>query len=271
MSLVWTRPQPPPDTSCANGICSIKQTLALVPAQPKSVRQTPAQPAQPRSTQTLATPSAGALTKGASGDKQGASWARNDTVSIATERLAFKRWLLYVLPDERACIAAMQLVVQIESDVHITNLATVPRDKRPAWLTGVPTLVDLQGQLKYEGTAALEQLQQYVAAEPLPVSSMNKQYYKLGDAGDTERDWGAPASQHDFIMPDLGTDPRYETQVPIQAAHLEALRSARQAQLDDLKSGIDNKPDPDRALPAPSHGAEGPTPRKALPPPPRAR
>lgn len=261
MSLVWSgnvgQPaEPSRALVCTGGKCS----TSLVRREP----QAPTRAAQAPSSASLVSSRAPAGEGGAL--VKAGSHAHNAAVGIATERLAFKRWLLYVLPDNRPCIAAMQLAVQVEADVHITNLATVPRAKRPTWLTGVPTLVDLVNQLKYEGTPALEQLQRYVAAEPLPVSSMTKQYYRLGVEGDTEKEWGAPAGQHDYIMPELGTDPRYETQAPIQAAHVDALRNARQAQLDDLKAGMDNKPDPDRALPAPTNPQ-----LKALPPPPRAR
>ena len=208
MSLVWSSKSSvkpvPPRGKCQDGKCSIAPSLSK---------------------------------KGTGEGQNDNPLARNQSVSIHTEKLAFKRWLLYVLPEDKPSLEAMQLVVQIESDVHITNIARIARDKRPAWLVGVPTLVDLRHQLKYEGSAALDEIRKYVEADPMPVCGMAKQYFKLGEKGDTEQDWGAPAGLHDYIMPDLTSDPRYEMESPIKAAHVQAFQDAREMQLAQTLGG----------------------------------
>lgn len=161
---------------------------------------------------------------------------RDNTVSLAVERLKYKRFLLYVRPGTQASIEAMQLAVQVDSDVHIADVDQIPKAKLPPWLTGTPTLVDLVTKLgPYTGTDALDQLRQYVASEPLPISSVTKQYFKLGEAHDTEQDWGGFAPKHDLIMPDLSKDPRYESTGSITQQHVEALRRARGGTDSDIK------------------------------------
>lgn len=157
-----------------------------------------------------------------------ASNKKEGTVSLAVERLKYKRWLLYVRPSTSACIEAMQLAIQVDSDIHIADVDQIPKSKMPPWLTGVPTLVDLVTKRgPYMGSEALEQLRQYVSSEPLPISSVTKQYFKLGERGDTEQEWGGFAPKHDFIMPDLSKDPRYESTGSITQQHVSALQRAR--------------------------------------------
>lgn len=153
---------------------------------------------------------------------------KDGTVSLAVERLKYKRWLLYVRPSTPASVEAMQLAIQVDSDIHIADVDQIPKAKLPSWLTGIPTLVDLVTKRgPYTGSAALEKLREYVSSEPLPISSVSKQYFKLGDAGDTEQDWGSFAPKHDFIMPDLSKDPRYESTASITQQHVAALQRAR--------------------------------------------
>jgi len=155
----------------------------------------------------------------------------NNKVGMPTEAIHYKRWLLYVLPDNPACVAAMKYTVQIESDCLVSNVANIPKSKRPSWLTGVPTLLDLRDKKKYEGTAVLEMLEATVVSEPLPVNSMHKKYYKFGKEGDTEGDWGAPARAQDFIMPDLSKDARYDGQGTVGKDHVSAFQKLREGQV----------------------------------------
>lgn len=159
--------------------------------------------------------------------------AENNKVGMPTEAIHYKRWLLYVLPENPACVAAMKFTVQIESDCLVSNVANIPKTKRPSWLTGVPTLLDLRDKKKYEGTAVLEMLEATVVSEPLPVNSMHKKYYKFGKEGDTENDWGAPARAQDFIMPDLSKDARYEGQGSVGKDHVYAFQKLRHSQTGD--------------------------------------
>lgn len=173
-----------------------------------------------------------------------------DKVGLPLNKLAYKRWLLYVKPECPACMAALKLTVVIESDVQVTNVDSVPKSKRPVWLVGVPTLLDLQTNKKYEGTACLQELEHYVATEPLPVSSAHKQYFKLGEAGDTEKDWGAPAAKHDYIMPDLEDDPRYRATEAITDQHVAAYATMRAGSTEDAPKAITWKAP--KAITAPS-------------------
>jgi len=157
----------------------------------------------------------------------------NNKVGMPTEAIHYKRWLLYVLPENPACIAAMKLIVQIESDCVLSNVANIPKSKRPGWLVGVPTLLDLRDKKKYEGTAVLELLEATVVSEPLPANAMHKKYYKLGEEGDTEKDWGAPARAQDFIMPDLSKDARYDGEGSIGKDHVSAFQKLRKGQTEE--------------------------------------
>lgn len=151
----------------------------------------------------------------------------NNQVGMPTEAIHYKRWLLYVLEGNAACVAALKLVVQIESDCAVSNVANIPKSQRPSWLVGVPTLLDLRNKKKYEGSAVLQLLEDTVVSEPLPVNAMNKKYFKLGAEGDTEKDWGAPARAQDYILPDLSKDARYEGKGAVGKDHVEAFQRMR--------------------------------------------
>lgn len=166
----------------------------------------------------------------------------NNKVGMPTQAIHYKRWLLYVLEGNPACVAALKLTVQIESDCVVSNVANIPKSERPGWLVGVPTLLDLRNKKKYEGSAVLELLEAVVVSEPLPVNAMNKKYYKLGAEGDTEKDWGAPARAQDYILPDLSKDARYEGKGAVGKDHVEAFQRLRSGGGDDVPKAITAPP-----------------------------
>jgi len=151
---------------------------------------------------------------------------KRDKVGLPTESIHYKRYKLYIKQDNMACIQALKYVVQIENDVHVSDVSAIPKYKRPSWLIGVPTLIDIQNKKKFTGTDAINVLKHVVTCEPLPYSSVNKKYYKFGETGDT-KNWGAPARVNDFIMPDFKEDPRYKSSKPVSIDHVMALQTLR--------------------------------------------
>lgn len=126
-----------------------------------------------------------------------------DLTRQPTQTAAFKRWVLFVRDGDRGSAEALKQSVLVDNECLVKDVDAM--DSRPQWLRAVPTLLDVHGKQKYEGSAAINHLRTVVEREPLPWDNVNKGYFTFGE-GDA---WGAPADKSDFILPSVARDERY--------------------------------------------------------------
>uniref|UniRef100_A0A6C0BMW7 Uncharacterized protein n=1 Tax=viral metagenome TaxID=1070528 RepID=A0A6C0BMW7_9ZZZZ len=72
------------------------------------------------------------------------------------ESMSF-RFLLYVEPTNRACLAAMKICANIKEPIYILDVRKL--DPVPGWLNGYPSLLDRQRNYLYQGTKCITFLQ----------------------------------------------------------------------------------------------------------------
>jgi hypothetical protein len=133
----------------------------------------------------------------------------------------FKRWVLFVRDGDRGSAEAMKHVVAMENECLVRDVDSTTA--RPAWLTAVPTLLDVAAKRKYEGSAAIHKLREAIESEPLPYDNVTRTYYTFGD-GDA---WGGPARTADFILPTVARDGRYAAATPVTPADVDAYWAGR--------------------------------------------
>ena len=73
----------------------------------------------------------------------------------------FRRFILYIIPNDRPSQSAHRLAAQFTNQIYICNILSIPKLQRPTWVNGVPTLVDNEKQIAYRGSEALKQLEKF--------------------------------------------------------------------------------------------------------------
>jgi len=148
----------------------------------------------------------------------------------------FKQWVLFVREGDVGSMEALKYVVAIENECMVKDVDSLT--SRPPWLHGVPTLLDVKAKKKYEGSAALHQLQSVIASEPMPYDSVHKGYYAFGE------DWGGISRNVDFILPTLTRDERYDATSSLTPNDVNSYMKLRTEMLDRVFGDTANKDEP---------------------------
>lgn len=82
---------------------------------------------------------------------------------VSNNELDYKTHVLYVLLGDKPSQLALEKAAK-NNEIHIVNIKNIPVNKRPGWLAGTPTLVDLQTNQIYTGSQALRCLDQACTA-----------------------------------------------------------------------------------------------------------
>lgn len=141
---------------------------------------------------------------------------------------AYKRFIMYVLPQDSNSNNAMQLLDRNSHMSHQTWVQDVRAlPTKPTWLRGVPAVADTESKRAFLGTEALQFIQSFKPVGPT--------------AHDGE---AAPAMDDLFVIPDDdgSTEPIVQTGssgssgASQAAARIEQLRAQREQQDQQMKS-----------------------------------
>lgn len=106
------------------------------------------------------------------------------TNGVSQDQSSYIKYVLYVLPEEENSIKAVQIGARF-NEIKIININTLPKSQRPPWLTGVPTLANLEKGVVFKGTEALVELKKQTE-EPLfhGLTGPSSAGFDLDGAGD---------------------------------------------------------------------------------------
>lgn len=79
--------------------------------------------------------------------------------------MSFVRFMLYIEPQDRACLAAMKVCSNIKEPVYIIDVRKL--QPRPVWLKGYPSLLDRKHNYLYQGSKCIEFLQRIEIHAPI--------------------------------------------------------------------------------------------------------
>ena len=83
---------------------------------------------------------------------------------VSDDPTHYSTYAVYFMDHDPACEELRNLVGD-RTDVLFKNVAEIPRDRRPPWLSGVPTVVRIADFAVLRGTAALNELRQWRDSE----------------------------------------------------------------------------------------------------------
>jgi hypothetical protein len=75
------------------------------------------------------------------------------------------QYILYVMPNSPGSARAIKHYQILHKKIRLINLTDLPRAKIPKWLTGAPTLVDLQTRKMFTGSLAIDHLYHLALAQ----------------------------------------------------------------------------------------------------------
>lgn len=143
------------------------------------------------------------------------------TLGRPLQSVEFKRWVLFLRDGDRGSMEVLKHIVAIENECLIKDVDSMV--ERPEWLSGVPTLLDVETKRKYEGSAAIKYLKTVLSTEPLGYGNVNQQYFTFG----SDECWGGPARTTDFILPSVLRDERYEATQPLSSKDIDSYIALR--------------------------------------------
>lgn len=100
------------------------------------------------------------------GTKQVPNHGEEPKENMEEDPILYKRYVLYVRPKCDICKRTEALIRSFEQDVWVQNVEEIPKEHRPRWLRGVPTVVridDVKSEkiCLFEGSAAQKELYEY--------------------------------------------------------------------------------------------------------------
>lgn len=171
------------------------------------------------------------------GDQNGTNAPRlnMDNSSPAT----FRKYILYVRPPERTTdpqtgqlmvvdvdpnsTKAMQMVRPIEQDVWIEDIANIPDEAKPGWLTGTPILVSFLLGAMWKGTQCFKMIER-LCSQPLAITWGQEQGVGFNTIN------GAPISAYDPVPLGANNAAMYASNARLKANDVDSYMQLRQMQ-----------------------------------------
>lgn len=173
--------------------------------------------AQPRDT-TLSTTSRALVTRP----------GETESKVVSSNPVHYKDFVLYVIPSDENSTMALRLAVRIEQRVLCRNVGEL--SQRPAWLKGVPTLVETRSGQVYTGSNAISRLEEAVQ-EPRTPSFNEKKAIGYSFDHAFEVDNLADNILFERLLPSTFQDKRYTLTDSITEGVVRQTAMAREKQI----------------------------------------
>jgi hypothetical protein len=129
--------------------------------------------------------------------------------ALSNDEFDYKTHVLYVIPGNKASQIAQEMAAK-SNDIQITNILTIAPSKRPPWLNGAPTLIDIRTQQLFKGSQALKTMEELSTQT---ITGANSRI-GIGYDFDTFQSTAKTCSSGCEIVPMLDDENKYSNKTP---------------------------------------------------------